>query len=560
MPRLMMGHIALLPHLLVSALFVVSLGFTSATPTEKPTPDQLWANFTRNHNDWLQGQQYCLKWCKRAQLNATANVFSDFEVGSGSWSRAMALPPYEGENQQNTARVFNRTCCHVCTQECFTTVRDSRAEEHTADVTLATVVTMERLDAVVQMRKVWSGPMVLMFYFLVLPTGPTNNTAEVATARQQIRTLVAKWPQTLVLEYVHRSHLELPLLPINALRNAALDCARTRYLFPVDADFLPSVGMHDALQNAARELLNKGARALVVPHFEVTECRVVVMRLKTADEYPRNFTALHQMLGQGVMRPFHAETLEILTGLRGLPKNYGCPRKPPQLVHNIEGIRVTRYDLWYDASRVLEGRNATELPRGRPWPAGSMGNATEWFQLDASETDNLCDRKNPTYIDRWEPYVCFGRVSAKGLVMRYNELLVGRFYNKVQLVSALRAKRFRFYTLLRHFLAHKSHRPSRWQRKLGGWFAVRMRLLVDSSLRDVKRSFGGCDANNLKLVAKGKRPLVKDKLLVEVRPLARVSGETGQRSSDIGPAEPRPERPPLSCVQPSASLPPWPTP
>ncbi len=50
------------------------------------------------------------------------------------------------------------------------------------------------------------------------------------------------------------------------------------------------------------------------------------------------------------------------------------------------------------------------------------------------------------------------RVDASGHALpRYHEPYVGRHRNKVDFVSSLRAEAYRFYTLLREYLAHVPH-------------------------------------------------------------------------------------------------------
>ena len=62
----------------------------------------------------------------------------------------------------------------------------------------------------------------------------------------------------------------------------------------------------------------------------------------------------------------------------------------------------------------------------------------------------------------WEPFVIVRRVEADGEQQppRFSEGFIGRYRNKVEFITHLRAKRFKFFTLLREFVVHVPHNVS----------------------------------------------------------------------------------------------------
>jgi hypothetical protein len=59
----------------------------------------------------------------------------------------------------------------------------------------------------------------------------------------------------------------------------------------------------------------------------------------------------------------------------------------------------------------------------------------------------------------WEPFVIVRRVESEAEEQppRFSEAFVGRYRNKVEYISHLRTKRFKFYTVLQEFATHVPH-------------------------------------------------------------------------------------------------------
>ena len=109
------------------------------------------------------------------------------------------------------------------------------------------------------------------------------------------------------------------------------------------------------------------------------------------------------------------------------------------------------------------------------------------LRLNQSMTSNVCPRDAPkTYselpYDRWEPYIVTGRATSRGLLPRYNEMFVGRGYNKIQWVATLRAEFYRFYTAAAHFLVHTTHPLAQVSARKMFIQAVQRRRLMQSLL------------------------------------------------------------------------------
>ncbi|CAG0898045.1 unnamed protein product [Darwinula stevensoni] len=96
--------------------------------------------------------------------------------------------------------------------------------------------------------------------------------------------------------------------PPNLLRNVGRRAARTEFVFVVDADFLPDLGMRkDFLRFAKRERLfspeaGRQKIAYVVPAFEAREVVAI----------PRNKTKLLDLWDGGLVRPFYADISSLM--------------------------------------------------------------------------------------------------------------------------------------------------------------------------------------------------------------------------------------------------------
>jgi hypothetical protein len=114
------------------------------------------------------------------------------------------------------------------------------------------------------------------------------------------------------------------LLPLNTLRNLALDLAHTDYVllvhnaravltptcFPcyvqADLDFVPNSGLHGALQALLPSLDGIPQVAVVIPHFESLDCE--------QPDIPDNVQELNRSLQAGRIRPFLCKTAELIPG------------------------------------------------------------------------------------------------------------------------------------------------------------------------------------------------------------------------------------------------------
>ena len=200
-----------------------------------------------------------------------------------------------------------------------------------------------------------------------------KEAAEAAERRRALDT-VRQWRNTLVLEYRHppskrpvvltsdapakEVQRRLPLLPINTLRNAALNRVRTRYVLPIDADFLPTAMLYEDLVAAMDRLRALDLFALVIPQFEVVECNgarnTSAYRIRRDEDYPSTFSQCLTARRQGLIRPFHAPMHQIFSPtLRQelkVPKNSGCPGSLPPMNDNPSGVRLTSYQSWLQGS------------------------------------------------------------------------------------------------------------------------------------------------------------------------------------------------------------------
>jgi hypothetical protein len=106
---------------------------------------------------------------------------------------------------------------------------------------------------------------------------------------------------------------EAGLYPVNALRNRALQLARTDVLLLLDADFIPNQAMGaDVTDPGLYEVLHRATaarQALVLPAFE-TVTETVEEGRRAALRAAGNKEAARQMMRAGRLQAFHSDHFE----------------------------------------------------------------------------------------------------------------------------------------------------------------------------------------------------------------------------------------------------------
>ncbi|CAE7516044.1 Large2 [Symbiodinium sp. KB8] len=210
------------------------------------------------------------------------------------------------------------------------------------------------------------------------------------------------------------------LYPVNALRNVALEHARSDLVFLVDVDFVPSRRLHEVLasDDGGRRLLNalshgsrksRGPGALVIPAFEAA---------KSNTPLPLHGVELRHAAARGEVEGFHVS-------------HFPC------------GHRATDFDRWLGVSKV-------ESP--------DAGN----FSQHAHGVDAYLIH----YEEHFEPYVVVPRQSAPA----YDERFRGYGLNKISHLYELSQRGFRFRTCAHpeaFVVAAKHPKSQSWHLVLG---------------------------------------------------------------------------------------------
>lgn len=121
----------------------------------------------------------------------------------------------------------------------------ARQPFHSSVTTLVTQITVGRLDRLERIAASWDGPISVAIYLL--------NPWDIITATRYL--LSEGRPDSLshvTVTFVQPDYrLDYRLYPINQLRNDALSAAKSDYVFVIDADFVPSAGLLQAIQTVA---------------------------------------------------------------------------------------------------------------------------------------------------------------------------------------------------------------------------------------------------------------------------------------------------------------------
>merc|ERR1712196_75276 len=260
--------------------------------------------------------------------------------------------------------------------------------------------------------------------------------------------------------------------PINTLRNVAIDAADTNWVFPLDADFEPTVTLYGRLKSMLGTLSKVFRPAVVVPHFELTPNLVIKYvgqyrkksKVISQDQWVRwnNFAELIGSLHNGTIIPFQGNPSLLwssranILGVEG-NKNHLLPPEQARYfdfdhkygVGWSQGVEGSDYERWYNAS--LKGDTGCQ----RIYPA-EVG-------LGALSKDFVHFHTGPQFrrldiAPNWEPYVLGRKREPDGHELpRYTEGFYGRFLNKLEWVLSLQAQRYTFFNLPGDFLMHQPH-------------------------------------------------------------------------------------------------------
>eukprot|EP00047_Mylnosiga_fluctuans_P006969 m.250317 g.250317 ORF g.250317 m.250317 type:complete len:582 (-) comp16639_c0_seq1:396-2141(-) len=424
-------HVALLACLLIAALGLIACGLLlsdapasaspemlrSRTPAEKSAPSTLNAAILADPRA-----------CERLPVNSSLaqptaalhSAFARFKKARRPKDLTYCM-----------ARCDLRLCCADQMKRGWAwldVVKDDVQLAHPDDdVTLITQGTIDRIANVDFIDAAWPGPKVVVFSLYNNTTtaqAARFNAFKIAKAAQRwtnVKVVIAQLQSDHDYFMLHLKSVKAPLLPINTLRNIGVDHALTNYVFPLDIDFVPSVGLYHKLRTFMLPLANAIDRVvLVVPHWETFRCDKTV-------EIPQDFGDLERQVQVAHARPFHVAA-PLLIQLETMPQ---APAPDCEVEAGVwtPGIRTSNYHRWFVTSQT-----------------GEDG----MFPL-VTDTGPMQDRY-------YEPFVVVRRVERDRFVLpRYPEEFVGRYKNKIAFVSALRSYGYKFFTVLREFVVHYPH-------------------------------------------------------------------------------------------------------
>jgi hypothetical protein len=156
------------------------------------------------------------------------------------------------------------------------------------NVTLVTHLTADRLSVFEKQANHWKGNISVSIY---LPQKKKKMLKKFIS-----RSKVLKSRQNIDYNVVYS---EGELYPINFMRNLALDNAQTEFVFLVDVDFIPNIGLFEHIaDNIAALSMSTSRRALVVPAFESKQKDFV---------FPASKDELLLMMQNNMISIFHYE-------------------------------------------------------------------------------------------------------------------------------------------------------------------------------------------------------------------------------------------------------------
>jgi Glycosyl-transferase for dystroglycan len=156
--------------------------------------------------------------------------------------------------------------------------------ESLVDVTVATQLTPDRCDALVDMFKMWRGPMSVAFYVTDM-----RDVLRLEDMRAQVPEMAELVDFHVV--YNEEGDGDQSMYPINVLRDIACRHVAAEFVLLLDVDFMPAPGLRDALRPMLTAFKGAGAgmdrNAYVLPAFEVDDLRHMLQMPRSKDDLLR---------------------------------------------------------------------------------------------------------------------------------------------------------------------------------------------------------------------------------------------------------------------------------
>lgn len=193
---------------------------------------------------------------------------------------------------------------HFCPFEFTRNCQTHQAVEWSEDLTLATQLSFDRFDRLLELSKEWEGPISAAIWF------PEDQWAEV------VRTItLSTLPLRRVAVHLVVQSASEPF-PINVLRNVAINNTLTDMVFSLDVDFMPSPFLYRRLMNKRRLRMwesTKSKHAFIVPAFEFSRPQPCVLLPQLQKDYgdtscfvlPMSRDTMVEHLVNGSADPFH---------------------------------------------------------------------------------------------------------------------------------------------------------------------------------------------------------------------------------------------------------------
>lgn len=163
-----------------------------------------------------------------------------------------------------------------------------KSTDKNVNVTLVTHLTVNRLPVFEKQANHWKGNISVSIY---LP-----QKKEKVLKKFISKSKVLKSRQNIDYNLVYSSG---QLYPINFMRNVALDNAQTEFVFLVDVDFIPNIGLFEQIPDNIKLLkMSTSRRALVVPAFQSKQKDFV---------FPTSKYELLLMMQNNIISIFHYE-------------------------------------------------------------------------------------------------------------------------------------------------------------------------------------------------------------------------------------------------------------
>ncbi|EGC28356.1 hypothetical protein DICPUDRAFT_51901 [Dictyostelium purpureum] len=327
-------------------------------------------------------------------------------------------------------------------------------------VSIVTQTTVDRLHKVSMMAEKWKAPMSVSVFI----KKPSKDIPELKKKLQN-------YPSLVYYADLHLLFANNTRYPVNNLRNLAIENSRTDFVFIMDADFLPPLGLHDYIQNQKHFFKINQSNQINFKNNLLNGISNQQTQVKENSNIEQKDSSANKIIHT---QSFRKNNLNKIDSSGQIDSSFNMDS-----YHGSASINSLTEDNSNDIPNlkiafVIPSFSSSELPEFLPDDKEEMIEMVKSNKVTPSNI-NVCKKcHSPTNFPKWieakepyeieykwifEPYLVFNRSES----LPFDERLKGYGFDKNSHAFSMAVEGFRFVVLPESFIIHVNHKSSSWE-------------------------------------------------------------------------------------------------